>query len=48
MIKEAIEAIVNDERDITEEEAAAMREIFSGEVTPRWRSGRTASRRSLR
>jgi anthranilate phosphoribosyltransferase len=35
MIKEAIEAIVNDERDLTEDEAAAvMQEIFTGEVTP--------------
>lgn len=35
MIREAIEAIVNDERDLTEDEAAAvMDEIFSGEVTP--------------
>jgi anthranilate phosphoribosyltransferase len=35
MIREAIEAIVNDERDLTEDEAAdVMREIFSGEVTP--------------
>ena len=35
MIKEAIEAIVNDERDLTEEEAAAvMQEIFAGEATP--------------
>src|ERR1700687_3221176 len=35
MIREAIEAIVNDERDLTEEEAAAaMEEIFAGEATP--------------
>jgi anthranilate phosphoribosyltransferase len=35
MIKEAIEAIVNDERDLTEDEAAAvMQEIFTGEATP--------------
>jgi anthranilate phosphoribosyltransferase len=35
MIKEAIEAIVNDERDLTEEEAgAAMEDIFAGEATP--------------
>ena len=35
MIKEALEAIINDERDLTEDEAAAtMEEIFSGEVTP--------------
>jgi anthranilate phosphoribosyltransferase len=32
MIKEAIEAIVNDERDLTEEEAtAAMEDILTGE-----------------
>jgi len=35
VIKQAIEAIVNDERDLTEDEAAAaMEDIFSGEVTP--------------
>ena len=34
-VKQAIEAIVNDRRDLTEEEvAAAMREIFSGESSP--------------
>ena len=34
-VKPAIEAIVNDRRDLTEEEAAAaMREIFSGESSP--------------
>src|SRR4051812_37178469 len=35
MIREAIEAIINDERDLSEDEAAAvMEEIFSGEATP--------------
>ena len=35
MIKEAIEAVINDERDLSEDEAATvMEEIFSGEVTP--------------
>jgi anthranilate phosphoribosyltransferase len=35
VIREAINAIINDERDLTEDEAAAaMQEIFSGEVTP--------------
>jgi anthranilate phosphoribosyltransferase len=34
-VKEAIEAIVNDGRDLTEAEASeAMREIFAGEATP--------------
>ena len=34
-VKQAIEAVVNDRRDLTEEEAsAAMREIFSGESSP--------------
>src|SRR3990172_467529 len=35
MIREAIEALVNECRDLTEDEAAgAMRAIFSGQVTP--------------
>ncbi len=35
MIKEAIAAIVDEERDLTEDEAAAvMQEIFTGEATP--------------
>src|SRR3989442_7306329 len=34
-IREAIDALVNERRDLTEEEASAtMREIFSGEATP--------------
>jgi len=35
MIREAIEALVNERRDVTEDEAAgAMRAIFSGQATP--------------
>src|SRR3989337_4493882 len=34
MIREAIAALVNERRDLTEEEAAAaMREVFAGEAT---------------
>ena len=35
MIREAIEALINERRDLTEDEAAAaMRDVFSGEATP--------------
>jgi plasmid maintenance system antidote protein VapI len=34
VIREAIDALVNERRDLTEEEAGTMREIFGGEATP--------------